>query len=360
VNRPRVGATVVGVLGAWTLLGAVSLAQLYSSVVDGHHTFTIRRAFELGMENAWLKGLVSLPVIWVLSRLESQSRPVVLRLAAYLGLLAGFIVVHFGIRPAIVPIQVVGGGVLSASYGQQFQTELLSFTADDVLAFALTVAGFHAWRYASEATARARAEDVLRAQLASAELSVLKLQLQPHFLFNALHTIHGLAAEDGPKAQAMVERLGGLLRLSLDHLSSNAVPLRRELEFLDAYLGIELVRFADRLRVTQSIHPETFEAELPSMILQPLVENAIRHGVGRLADGGQVGIYAARAGDRLTIVITNDYRRTTEQPVASGLGLSNTRARLKQMFGIDDALRVEMLPREVRVTIDVPYRQATS
>ncbi|HEU5450707.1 MAG TPA: histidine kinase [Terriglobales bacterium] len=339
----------------WTIFGVIAFFQYYSTF-EGKHWITLAGALQLGLGNAWLKAALSLPVLWALLRFNAKQRRWPSRFVVYALLFLVFTTVHSLLRPVSLPLYGVGMDVSQWTYWQKVLTCARSFTLDNALAFALTAAGFHAWRYAAESRVRGLREEALRAQLANAELSLLKMQLQPHFLFNTLNAIHCLAPEDSGKAQQMIERLSLLLRLSLDRLATNVVPLSRELEFLDAYLAIESTRFGERLQVVRKIDREALVASVPSMMLQPLVENAIRHGVGKLAGGGTVTIAAEKAGDRLTLCITNDYRPSGGNGGSSGLGLANTRARLTQTFGNNFSVRLEKRPREVRLTISVPFR----
>ncbi len=351
---------VLVAFAAWTIFGAIAFLQLYSNLLDGRHSFSLARSLQLGLGNAWLKAALSVPVLWALLLFNVKPRALSARVAMYGVLFAAFTAAHILVRPLVIPIYVANGDGSHYTYWQFVLAGLESFTLDDALAFALTVAGFHSWRYAREGRIRTLREEALRAQLANAELSILKMQLQPHFLFNTLNTISCLAPDNSRKAQQMIERLSRLLRLSLEHLSSNAVPLSRELEFLDAYLDIETTRFGDRLRVVREIDPAVMTAKVPSMMLQPLVENAIRHGVGKMARGGTVQVRAERRGDRLIICIANDCRAGNGFSPGSGLGLANTRARLAQMFGDDYSFQLEKSGGQARVTLEVPFRPLTS
>lgn len=346
------------VFAIWTTFGVIAFLQYYSTF-EGRHWISLFGALQLGLGNAWLKAALSLPVLWALLQFNANPRGWLSRAVVYALLFVAFATVHALVRPAVMPLYGVGVDASHWPYWQKVLSCARSFTLDNALTFALTAAGFHAWRYAAESRVRGLREEGLRAQLANAELSLLKMQLQPHFLFNTLNAIHCLAPEDSGKAQQMIEQLSLLLRLSLDRLATNVVPLSRELEFLDAYLAIESTRFGDRLQVVRKIDREALAASVPSMMLQPLVENAIRHGVGKLAGGGAVTIAVEKAGDRLTLCITNDYRDSGGNGGGSGLGLANTRARLTQTFGNDFSVRLEKRAHEARLTISVPFRPIT-
>ena len=200
----------------------------------------------------------------------------------------------------------------------------------------------------------------LEAQLSRAELHALKMQLHPHFLFNTLNTISALVHRDPRAADRMVARLGDLLRLTLDNQGVEEVSLKEELEFLQKYLEIEQTRFHDRLTVEVDVDPASLDARLPNLLLQPLVENAIKHGVSARPGAGRIEISARRENGTLNLRVRDDgnglpaYSRPDCS--RSGVGLANTRARLLQLYG--DAQRFELANAEgggCVVTISLPY-----
>lgn len=176
----------------------------------------------------------------------------------------------------------------------------------------------------------------LETQLAQAQLDALKLQLQPHFLFNTLNSISVLMQEDATAANRMLLRLSELLRLRLKDERTHEVPLRQEMEFLRSYLEIEQTRFKHRLNVQMEIDTNALDACVPNFILQPLVENAIRHGVARSTTECTITILARRSNEDLELRVHDDGPGIGErgkEPPANGIGLSNTRARLDRMYG---------------------------
>jgi two-component system LytT family sensor kinase len=201
----------------------------------------------------------------------------------------------------------------------------------------------------------------LQSQLVQAQLGVLKMQLQPHFLFNTLNAIMVLVRQQKSKeAEQTLAHLSDLLRCVLEDVEAQEVPLRRELEYLQLYLSIEQVRFQDRLRVEISADPAILEAALPQMVLQPVVENAIRHSVGKSAAAGRIKISAVRSNDTLELRVQDDGPGfSSEGPVgkhSTGIGLTNTRARLKQLYGEKARLTTgNGEPRGAVVTITIPY-----
>ncbi len=183
----------------------------------------------------------------------------------------------------------------------------------------------------------------LHAQLAQAQLAALKMQLHPHFLFNALHSITALVLKkDDRTAVRMISRLSDLLRRALEDSEAQQIPLKREIEFLRLYLEIEQTRFADRLTVEMRIDPETLDAQVPNLILQPLVENAVRHGFAASSAASRIEICAARLDGKLRLEVSDDGRGL---PVgwdgeSTGIGIKNTRERLAQLYGAQHEFEV--------------------
>jgi LytS/YehU family sensor histidine kinase len=205
-------------------------------------------------------------------------------------------------------------------------------------------------------------EGVLRAshletQLVQAQLQALKMQLHPHFLFNTLNAISTLVRKNRNKsATDMIAGLSDLLRLTLESVGVQKVPLKQELDFLETYLEIEQTRFEDRLRIQMDIHPDTLEAFVPNLLLQPLVENAIRHGIAPHSSGGCVEIKARRDEDRLWLQVRDDGPGLPEGDVLNtGVGLVNTRARLERLYGTRHRFSLSNAPTGgAVVTLEIP------
>jgi LytS/YehU family sensor histidine kinase len=218
----------------------------------------------------------------------------------------------------------------------------------------------HLVHYSRESRTKDLKASQLEGQLAQAQLQVLRMQLHPHFLFNTLHTISALMHKDLKAADRMLALLGDLLRDSLEKVGAQVVPLKQELEFLDRYLEIEKTRFRDRLSVQMAVEPETLDAEVPNLILQPLVENAIRHGIARRAEGGRLEIHAQSQDHMLVLRVRDDgpgLPSDTEMAARGGVGLANSQARLEQLYGA--AHRFELRNRTdggLEVTLALPLR----
>ena len=193
----------------------------------------------------------------------------------------------------------------------------------------------HALRFYERTKARERREAELEARLAQARLQALRMQLNPHFLFNTLNSIASLVHEQ-PQAEEMIEALSDLLRLTLNASDRQEVTLREEFHFLERYLLIEQIRFGERLRVEKQIDVAALDALVPILILQPLVENAIKHGIESQIAPGVIQVTAERAGKSLLLRVRDDGRGLASAPkglLKEGVGLSNTRSRLKELYG---------------------------
>ncbi|HEX8294322.1 MAG TPA: histidine kinase [Pyrinomonadaceae bacterium] len=202
----------------------------------------------------------------------------------------------------------------------------------------------------------------LQTRLAQAQLQSLKMQLQPHFLFNTLNAIAVLIYRAPEAAEQMVTQLSEMLRISLDRVGVQEVTLRQELEFLGKYLEIERTRFQERLRVEVRVEPEALAACVPNMILQPIVENAVRHGIAPRSGGGRIEISARREDGLLRLAVSDDGRGADETVEAlaakGGLGLANTRERLTGLYGDRHSFALRSSAGlGMTVTITIPYRE---
>ena len=228
----------------------------------------------------------------------------------------------------------------------------------DILLAWILFAFRHGIEYYRRYQAREVAASRLQAQLTRAQMEALRAQLQPHFLFNTLHAISALMYRDVESADRMMSRLSDFLRLTLDSSGVQEVTLKREMEYLDKYLEIEQVRFGARMVVRRSIDPRTLDLLVPNLMLQPLVENAVRYGIAPRASGGNIEIAAALSGARLSLEVRDDGRGA--ELVTEGIGISNTRARLEQLYGSRAKLELGNLPRRAgegggfRARIELP------
>ena len=205
----------------------------------------------------------------------------------------------------------------------------------DILFYAMLVSAAQAVLWSRRAQERERRALAAEARFAEARLAALRMQINPHFLFNALNGIATLIHLDPRAADTMLGHLGELLRASLDDANAGEVPLRRELEFVRRYLAIEQTRFGDRLRIEERISADTLDALVPAFILQPLVENAIKHGISTVRGPGMVTLVSRREGDSLCLEVLDTGPgpgATDTSKTGTGIGLANTRARLAQLY----------------------------
>ena len=223
-----------------------------------------------------------------------------------------------------------------------------------------TIVGLsHAVLYYRESKDRALRTSQLETRLVEAQLKTLQQQLHPHFLFNTLHAISALMHRDVEAADRTLMRLSDLLRLTLENIGQQEIPLQAELDFLAKYLQIEQTRFADRLVVRWDIQPESLDTLVPNLILQPLVENAIKHGVAKKSGPGHIDISARREGDKLRMEVRDDGVGLSEDALTAlqkGIGVSTTRARLQHLFGADYRFEFHRQREGLSVVVVLPWQ----
>ena len=321
---------------------------------------------------SWLVGmyLVALlaPAILALGRRFPIERPDRLRRTAlHLAASAAFSLIHLTADAFLVMHLPILPMIQPKTFATTFFVLLILGFHGNVLTYWIVLGIQHAVRIyrryqerEGEALRLSLQASELERQLVSAQLSGLKAQLQPHFLFNTLNAIMVLVRQERTgQAEEMLARLSDLLRTVLDEVETQEVPLRREIEFLELYLSIEQVRFQDRLRIEIVADPAILDAAVPHLGLQPIVENAVRHGIGQRSAAGHIQIGAERRGETLTLRVTDDGPGLPPVPVggASGIGLANTRARLRQLYGDRASLVVESGAAGGTVaTIVLPFR----
>jgi len=283
---------------------------------------------------------------------------------------AGALVIRRGNAWRNVPL-LIGTGILFAVAHVWAMVHLLpaiGYRSGPTVARAVFLSRFHGdlltcWilfgiRHGVEYYRRDRARELrasqLEARLAQAQLQLLQMQLQPHFLFNTLHAISTLMYRDVERADRMISRLSDFLRLTLSSVGMQEVTLKSEMEFLDKYLEIEQERFGDRLQVRRTIEPEALDLLVPNLVLQPLVENAVRHGIAPHPAGGRIEIGARRKGSALAIEVTDDGSGCPGE-IREGGGISMTRARLERLYGSEFRFDLGNAPdRGFRVSLTIP------
>jgi signal transduction histidine kinase len=343
-------------LGLWTLVGLCEAGQYYLQCrfLDRHAPVDLLVC--LALTEWYLFGLLS-PLL-----IQMQQATAVLGWKWALPLQAVGLALFALAQVALdVPVNriMAEGWPRDWTALQWFQGLLAARYSLYLLVGVLILGGCHVRDYYRKYRERELRASQLQAHLAQAELQVLKMQLHPHFLFNTLHTIAALVRVDVDLAERMIARLGDLLRSSLESAGQQEVPLRQELEFVQPYLEIEQARLGPRLRVRLDIAPDVRDAWVPNLVLQPLIENAIRHGIAARAEGGTISVRAWRGGGQLHLEVADDGPGLAKPPahVGHGIGLANTRARLAQLYG--DAHRFElrsMAGQGLVVALSLPFR----
>lgn len=258
------------------------------------------------------------------------------------------------VAPALVPVDF-----------QSFQKSIIRALDFGVLHYVILIVCHHAVEYYRKYEDGRLRGSQLEAKLATAQLHALKMQLHPHFLFNTLHSISELVHDNPARAESMIVRLSDFLRLTLDHTGVPEVPVVEEIDFLRRYLEIEQMRFEDRLTVEWDIDPSTLHARVPNLILQPIVENALKHGISRNTTHGVLRISCKREDGKLAMTVFDNGpgpRRASPnmlESVREGVGLNNTRSRLERLYGGDHHINFRHVAEGgFEVTIRIPMRPA--
>src|SRR6266704_6345230 len=347
----------------WTLVSIIFAGISYAAAIgENNKEFGFISALRLNLVQFYVWAILSPLVFRFSRRFPIELRPLNVRnLLLYFPALISFAgihqVIHLAVLWSITPRWRQKYPALIDCYRAYFA---FGFYIDLIIAL-LIVIGVHALLYYQNFRASELAQSSLKTQLAQAQLRALKMQIHPHFLFNTLHSISSLVLEDPPKANSMIARLGDFLRLTLDHADHELVTLKEETEFLRAYLDIEQVRFGDRLKVTFEMEPQTLPAQVPHLILQPVVENAIQHAIAPRATRGHINSQAKRLDSLLRleirdngpgITLNGDLLRT------EGVGLSNVRARLHQIYGSN--FRFELMNARdggLAIVMEIPFQR---
>ena len=279
-----------------------------------------------------LWGLLTPGIFWLSRRISLTRSDWPRRILLHLGI--ALIVAILAHLLHLVIFQILLPGMRRPFSPQRF---LLGFRyLDELMVYFVILAAGFARDYFLQYRERQREAVQLRAQLAEARLAALRMQLNPHFLFNTLHAILPLVERDPPGVRRMIVRLSELLRYTLDDGDEPEVPLEQELRFLRSYLDIQQVRLGGRLEVHEEIEPEVLDALVPNLILQPLVENAIKHGVSQVEGTGRIEVRAWREREHLHLSVRDNGPGFTGDSMPGqgrGVGLRNTKARLEQLYG---------------------------
>lgn len=325
-GRQRTGWILV--LGGWTIVGLGYFCSLILTEGEGggvRHSWPRLLSHALG--TAWIWAALTPVALWLTRKASFASGRRASSAAVYALTGLGFFILS-GTFEWLLGM-VTGAG--SAGYWATLLTECVETR---LLAYlAIMTLGHSAYYFGLYRTRQHHAYE-LEARLAKTHLQLLRMQLQPHFLFNTLNTVAELVHTDPDTADQMITRLGRLLRLSLDHAGHQVVPLRQEIEFLRMYVEIEQVRFQDRLQIVWDLAPDTLDAAVPTLLWHPVLENAIRHGVTPLAGRGRIVITSHRQGDDLILEIRdNGLGLPAGGMPREGVGLRNIRERVGQLYG---------------------------
>jgi two-component system LytT family sensor kinase len=364
-NRADAWRTGLLVFGAWTTLGLLESAKAYYTVgVRGPPRFWW---WVLYANMPWWYGwaALTLPALWIARRWPVSGphwrRAVIVHAAAA----AVFATAHSVGTGAVTHWLARGRGVstaerqITAFFTNYFIVDLVIYAAIVGVYFAVIYA--QRWRESTIAAAQLEARAArLELGIADARLQALRMELNPHFLFNTLNAISGLVRRrENDAAVGMLARLGDLLRATLDRSLPQEITLDEEMALLQRYLDIEQARFGARLVVNVDVDPAVTDALVPTLICQPLVENAVRHGVARRSGPVAVNIRGSREGARLTLEVRDTGRGLGTGPVLEGIGLSNTRARLNELYGESATLQLDDAPGGGTVaTVSVPFHVA--
>ncbi len=353
------------ILAFWMVVCLLDSTWYYFTVLHKGKPLSYQRIVAINVPYWILAAMMTPPVAWV-SRRVSFARGRRLRaMGTHLICVIPFAIIHVLLFRIIRYVQD-GAPLYIEKFPYMVRSDLAATLDKEMLLYAVMVIGVSAYDYYRRFQEKERAAAALeleqarlRASLSSAQLDALKMQLQPHFLFNSLHAISTLIMRgDSQAANQMLLHLSQFLRMTLDNTDAQEVPLAVELEFLDAYLRIQRERFGERLEIEIDVEEEALPASVPNLVLQPLVENAIRHGIGADPGRGRIAVKARRANGRLEICVQDNGNGLPEDGShTEGMGLRNIRARLEQLYPGAYSLTLAGAPSGgTAATITMPFR----
>lgn len=349
-------------IALWTALALADAGSTYVAQMKYDKPVTWELALRRSFKEWYAFGFLAIGVLWLCNRVRLESvhfkRWFALHFCASLIFAPTCVALCSWLMAGEQSVQ--DGSILTFAY--LFKKLSIHYALFALIMYWVVVLGHLGWAGYQRSREHELKEAQLHRQLVEARLDALRMQLNPHFLFNTLHTISALIHENPEAADRVVARLSELLRASLDQSGEQEVPLTQELAFLDRYLEIEQTRFGDRLQVERTIEPGLQDALVPYLILQPLVENAIRHGIEQREQTGRLAIRARRDNGVLELTVSDNGSGLPDDPgpPREGIGLSNTRSRLRHLYG--DNQRLELTSAsggglEARITL--PYHTQT-
>jgi two-component system, LytTR family, sensor kinase len=346
----------------WTFIGLVFTLQFYFAAYRSARPMPFVDAAYMQMIWAYLFALATPLILWAVTRMplerENWVRNALLHIP--ISIFLGVLLTALGHILIWLRWGLPTGKPLTFEGITRFVIGNFSEAIGIYLLIALTGYAFTYYRRFREGEVRTLQ---LEAQLSQAQLHALKMQLHPHFLFNTLHSISALLYKDADAARKMITRLGDFLRLTLENSGSQEVTLRQEMEFLGCYLEIERIRFQDRLVTHLDVAQQTLDAKVPNLILQPIVENAIRHGIAPRSTTGLIEIEAKQRNGTLRIQVRDNgpglsAHRKSENVFKKGLGLANTETRLEQLYGRAHSFNLSNKPNGgLIVTLEIPFHR---
>ncbi len=348
------------ILGIWTATGLWYGCEIYFFNAHVMRAIPLRDALFRALPDMWIFAALTPAVLGFCARFRFRGQKWPLLVGIHLVGALTLLVLWSALKVAIYPVDDLLTGTVLPRTGHLFRTFLIHDAYDALWFYGMIVAVSELLRYQRKYRERETRAAKLESQLCHAQLTALKMQLDPHFLFNTLHAISSLMHEDPAAAEKTVNRLNDLLRMSLENGTGQEVTLRREMEFMEGYLDIQKTRLRDRLNVRLHLEPRTLEALVPNMILQPLVENAVKYGIASRLTPGNLEIRAEDHGEVLRLEITDDgpglSPRRAGQPTKR-VGIANTRARLQQLYGETHHFSMSRPPGGgTQVRLEIPFR----
>jgi two-component system LytT family sensor kinase len=361
--RPRAPSLWLVIPGLWSLVGLLDTGQLYFSLEWQGRSEPFWRCLQWVMPEYWIWAAFTPAILWLGRRLPLERRRWVRRGALHLLLGGAVAALHLFAAMSLMfwmdPPQPPG-----TTFGAYYLKGFFRWFLVENLFYWIVLGAGAAWGHALKARERELRASRLESQLVQAQLQALRMQLHPHFLFNTLNAVSVLVRKgEDHAAVRMIAGLSDLLRLALESSGAHEVPLRQEIDFVERYLEIERIRFQDRLDVEVALAPETLDALVPNLLLQPLVENAVRHGIARSASASRIRLSSELGDGTLTIRIRDDGPGPGPAPLAGGggVGLRNARERLFRLYGAAQELRLERAEGGgTLVTVRVPFRRDLS
>jgi two-component system LytT family sensor kinase len=347
------------IFGVWTIIGLIFSAQWYFAAFRSNDPVPWSRALYVQMSWGYLWALATPLVLWLVRRFPIDKQNWLRTSLTHL-LTSTLLIFILGI---------VGHVILYLNYGRALGRPYLFANSlrhavnnytEGMGIYLLLAFLVYAYSYYQRYRQGELRASQLETQLSQAQLQALKMQLHPHFLFNTLHSISALLNQDKEGARKMISRLGDFLRLTLENSGTQEVTLKEEMEFLRCYLEIERIRFQDRLTTRVEVDPKALDTLVPNLILQPIVENAIRHGIAPRSTPGEIEIRAKQEDGFLRIRIRDNgsglpTNRSTESLFQKGLGLANTVSRLNGLYGARHHFAIANDPGGgLAVTIEIP------